>query len=251
MQYKIPTKLNKEPLEEAIWSVRFRTNTDLFVTLFPGILYLQFPNMFNKANNYFQPDMPDGVFNQIEQLNFLPSVSMQGDNKTILIGRRFLALSYRKPYPGWNNFSSDINKLAGILKQTKMIDNLDYYSIKYIDFLDISSVVSGLSSLNIKLEMCGDSLDRSENRIVTVKETGEFKHIIQIFSPAMIDQPELNRTRKGILIDIESSKNLSFKEDSWNLIESTLDEAHMQSKEIFFKLLSDKTLKTLEPVYQS
>jgi len=58
MERKIPLRLKKEPLLEAIWEIRFSGNKSSVADLLPGMLFKALPGRYRsitRQNNVFQP----------------------------------------------------------------------------------------------------------------------------------------------------------------------------------------------------
>ena len=61
MNTKIPARLKKEPLLEAIWEMRFSGSTSPVADLLPGILFKSFSGKYGRAGKLPAADMPAPV----------------------------------------------------------------------------------------------------------------------------------------------------------------------------------------------
>ncbi|HLI47525.1 MAG TPA: TIGR04255 family protein [Chthonomonas sp.] len=248
MTPKIPHKLKKEPLIEAVWEVRFVSEKPSVAEVLPGMVYKALSAKYPTITRLPAADVPKPVQPQIPHFAYLPKVRLEGENQAVNIGECVVALNCRRPYSGWQQFSADIQTLAKVLQETLLIDHLERFSLKYINLIDLYQPPS-LQCLNLKLEMAGYSVDSGPMQLYTEITTEKCTHILQVALPAEASVPGTPTPIRGVLVDIDSITQ-SQAGISWQAMISALDEVHAETKKIFFELLTDTTLKDLEPIYE-
>ena len=148
MKNRIPVRLRKEPLLEAIWEIRFSGAKPLVADLLPGMLFKSFPGKYDTAFRLPGADIPAPVVEHDPNLRYAPKIRLEGANQAVLIGDRVVSLSCRRPYSGWAKFSDDIRELAEAVQETGLVDRLERFSLKYIDLIELEKPV-GLALLDL------------------------------------------------------------------------------------------------------
>ena len=174
MKTKIPKKLRKAPLVEALWEVRFSKSRGPVVELLPGLLFKAFSNKYPNTVRLPSSWLPEPVIKVDPKFQFMPKVRLEGDRQAIQIGEQILSLSCRRPYPGWESFSQDIKALIKVVKETELITQLDRFSLKYINIIELNPPL-GVEGLNFELRIGkGDSLIYSTFSSSTFKRSKNF-----------------------------------------------------------------------------
>ncbi len=248
MGNKIPIRLRKEPLIEALWEIRFTSTKPSVVDLLPGIMYPALKDKYPNTVRLFTADIPAPIVENDPKLRYAPKIRFEGGNQAVQIGEHVVSLSCRRPYSGWETFSKDIRTVIAIICDTGLIDRLERFSLKYIDLIEVDQPPS-LSCLNLELKMGGYEIDTRPVQLLSEIKEGDLIHIIQIVSPAEASIPGKPDRFKGVLLDIDSIRPLKGNE-SWPDIENHLDGVHLSSKKMFFGLLTPETIAKLEPEYE-
>jgi len=244
---RIPEKLAKEPLIEAVWEVRFSSKKQAVSELLPGMIYQSFPDRYPNTVRLPVADIPASIVEQDPSLRYIPKIRLEGGGEAVQIGEHVFSLSCRRPYSGWKSFSSDIRKLISVVSNTSLIDHLERFSLKYIDLIQFPEPPD-LGCLNIDLKLGGHPISVQPVHIRTEIKEGGLMHIIQVVSPAEASIPGNSAVLKGVLLDIDTIATVG-KNDSWDEIEARLETAHLASKKTFFNLLTAETIERLEPEY--
>jgi len=248
MTNRIPLKLGKEPLIEAIWEIRFTGARSPVADLLPGMLFKIFPGKYGTAVKLPAADIPSPVLEHDPNLKYVPKIRLQGENQSIQIGDRLVALSCRRPYSGWPRFSADIRELAKAVQETGLVEQLKRFSLKYIDLIELEKPV-GLAHLNLELKMGGYDLAAEPVQLRTEIRENDLIHIIQISSPAEVVLPGREERLKGVLVEIDCIRPL-VDSQSWDVLYHDLDEVHASCKKMFFNILKPETIEALEPVFE-
>lgn len=248
MDKKIPVRLKKEPLLEALWEIRFTSTKPSVLDLLPGLLFKALPEKYPDIVRLPAADIPDFIVEHDPKLRYVPKTRLEGGNHAVQIGKQMVALSCRRPYSGWKTFSADISELIKVVRDTKLIGQLERFSLKYIDLIELEQPPD-LACLTVELKLGGYELNMRLVQLRTeIKENGLI-HIIQIASPAEVALPGEDKRLSGVLLDIDTINPIK-EGESWEEVENRLDAAHSASKRMFFGLLTTETIEKLEPEYQ-
>ncbi len=248
MNKKIPTRLKKEPLIEAVWEIRFAGTKPSVADLLPGFVFKALSNMYPNVVRLSSADIPGPIVESDPMLKYVPKIRLEGGNQAVQIGEHVVSLSCRRPYSGWEKFSKDIRTLMEIVRDTGLIDRLERFSLKYIDLIELDRPPS-LNCLNLELKMVEYEIDTRPVQLRTEIKEGDLIHIIQIVSPAEVSIPGETGSVRGVLLDIDSIRPIK-ENESWPDVDKHLDEVHLSSKEMFFDLLTSETIDNLEPEYE-
>ncbi len=245
---KIPVRLKKEPLIEAIWEIRFPGGKSPVADLLPGMLFKSFPGKYGTAAKLPVADIPAPVVEHDPNLRYVPKIRLEGADQTVQIGDRVVSLNRRRPYSGWATFSADIRELAQAVQETGLVDRLERFSLKYIDLIELEKPV-GLAHLNLELKMGEYELAAKPVQLRTEIKENDLIHIIQVISPAEVGLQGTKGRLKGVLVDIDSIRPMADGE-SWDVLYQRLDEVHASCKKMFFNILKPETIEALEPEYE-
>jgi len=248
MANKIPVRLKKEPLLEAIWEIRFSGAKSSVADLLPGMLFKSFADKYGTAVKLPIADIPAPVVEHDLKLPYAPKIRLEEGNQAIQIGDRVVSLSCRRPYSGWDQFSNDIREFAKSVQETGLVKRLERFSLKYIDLIELERPV-GLAHLNLELKMGEYELAAKPVELRTEIEENDLVHIIQIISPAEVDLLGVEGRLKGVLVDIDSIKRMT-DDESWDVLYRRLDDVHESCKKVFFSILKPETVNSLEPEYE-
>ena len=249
---RIPTRLNKEPLIEAIWQVQFEPKDGLPVgDLLPGVLYSalkgEHPNL--QLHRLPTADIPGPIAQFDPNLRFSAKYRMEEAGSPFLfqVGDRIITLNCRKPYAGWTAFKRKIISLVENIESSHLVPTPLRHSLRYIDLLTLEPAPH-LSSLQLSVKL--GSLDIQarplQTRIELLDKT--CTHVVQIATPAQVEFPD--GMKEGSIIDLETFFTESLK--AWESIAEQIDILHERSKILFFEnILTEKAIEQMEPEYQT
>lgn len=248
VEKRIPVRLRKEPLIEAVWEVRFTSAKPSVAELLPGLIYQALPDKYPDTIRLPAADIPAPLAEQDPKLRYVPKIRLEGGNQAVQIGEHVVSLSCRRPYPGWLTFAADIRRIIEVVRGTGLIKQLERFSLKYIDLIELEQPPD-LACLNISLKLGGQEIRTSPLQLRTeIREDGLI-HIVQIVSPAEVSIPGDPRRYNGVLLDTDSI-NFFKEQGTWEQVDKLLDLVHTASKKMFFNLLTPETIEKLEPEYQ-
>ncbi len=246
----VPTRLKKEPLVEVIWRVGFADTT--VGELLPGILFtaLQKQHPHLRMQRLPPADIPAPVRQADSKLRQAMLLRLESDDDPLIwqIGDRALTLNCRRPYVGWDRFSSHILNLISIIEDSGVVSAPEDHSLRYLDLLTLHQPPS-LQALRMHLTLADQELNHNNLQMRVEITDQEHHHVLQIVTPARISSDDTEEL-SGTLVDLETKP--STDPSNWDELRSQLDPLHTCSKAFFFdKALSQSALKALEPEYLS
>lgn len=246
MPKQVPKRLGKEPLIESLWEIRFSSETNPVADLLPGLVFAAFPGEFPKIEPLPAANIPLQIRQLDANFRHTPTVRLRNDHYVIQIGEHVVSLSCLRPYKGWEEFGEKIRKLAGVLKETNLINNPERFSMKYTDILPAGNGLS-IAPLDIVISLGGGNQNMLSLQLRTEVIEEGFVNIIQIISPADV-QLLGGEKISGTLVDNDTIYDHK-KGDFWQNFHEQLDQMHAVNKRMFFNLLKEETITNLEPEY--
>ena len=97
---KLPLKLGKEPLIEALFEMRFKATAPVS-NILPGLLFTKFKGE-KKIEKLPAAQLPEELRKVDPSLHYAPLLRIYWDRFMILTSDRSSGLACKMPYPGWN-----------------------------------------------------------------------------------------------------------------------------------------------------
>jgi uncharacterized protein (TIGR04255 family) len=245
---RLPVRLKKEPLLEALWEIRFTSAKQSVAELLPGMVFNGLPGKYPNTVRLPTANIPAELAENDPNLRYVPRIRLQRDNHAVQIGEHVISLNIRRPYSGWPNFSAEIHALIDAVRKTDLVDRLERFSLKYIDLIDVAQPPD-LGCLNVRVELGGQQIGKSPVHLRTEAQEKGMVQIVQIASPATALLPQDKTPLVGVLLDTDTICQLA-EGESWDEIKKHLDAAHTKAEELFFSLLTDDTLAKLGAEYE-
>lgn len=247
--HPLPRKLGKEPLLEAVWEVRF-SGAPSVGELLPGVLFKALGGKYEEAERLPTADIPAAATENDPVARYHPRIRLQKANRAVLIGPHVIALSCRRPYAGWSQFSSEIQELARAVEESGLVRQLERCSLKYLDLVQLEDP-QGLACLDAQIRLGPHQIQTTplQLRAEIRENAGGWVHVVHIIWPAEVRAPDQPESLRGLLLDIDTIRPLG-EGASWAEMSRFLEDLHAASKRTFFTLLAPQTIEALQPQYE-
>jgi uncharacterized protein (TIGR04255 family) len=248
-QQKLPSRLKKEPLVEAVFESRFASGVDASDIL-PGFLHAALKGGV-QIERLPIGELPKLIRDQDQQLASQPLVRVHAGQFTYLIGSKSLGISCNLPYPGWSGFNVAIQEMLGYLDASQIATAVTRYSMKYIDIIDSNSLADSVHQANVSIKVGPHQLtDEAFKLQMSVRQDG-ILHLIEVGAPGLA-QMSPGIQRNGLLVAIDSivETNVMPLPQFMNGSSGRLKKLHSSNKAMFFDCLKPSTIARLEPVYE-
>ena len=247
---RIPKRLKKEPLIEAIWQLQLEPVAGTPIgDLLPGILFTalrrEHPNL--QLQRLPSADIPAQMAQIDPNLRHMAKYRMEDPDSSFMfqVGDRIITLNCRRPYAGWTNFKAKILSLVEIVKGSLLVPTPLRHSLRYIDFLTLEPAPS-VSSLQLSLKLGAFDIHARPMQTRVELLDGTCIHVVQIATPAQVGLPE--GMKEGSIVDLETFSTESLVD--WNVIATQIDYMHERSKALFFEnILTKQAIEQMEPEY--
>lgn len=237
----LPKKLNKETIIDSIVELRFETSLPNSVVF--GILYNELKDDFPIVEELPVASLPENVRKQDPALAFQPLYRVKNDKFVVQIGSNVVAMSSFPVYQGWENFIETCQRVLQKVYALNIITSITRIGIRYINKFEgditkntnVSLNVSNISG-NIGIANLIFKVNSLESNFMSRVQYG------------LEQTNKLTKNDLVTLIDIDTScENIESFDYSyiWNKIE----EGHYIGKKLFFDLLKQNYIESLEPTY--
>lgn len=238
---KIPKKVKNCPILEAIVELRFNPSIDRSAVF--GILYKDLKEFYpGEVIKLPILQFPEQLRSTTE-LRYKPYYRLERGNNICQIGPDNLSIVMGEPYVGWKEFANEIGRAFKVLIKSGIVDSVERLGIRYMNFFagDI------FSETDIEISVANDTIDSSRLTLVINEDLRGYTNKIKIDTTATVSNKY--RTSTGTIIDIDTVRNTPINKD-YNTIMSYVNNGHNVEKEIFFNLLKDPLIESLEPDYE-
>ena len=245
---KLPTRLEKEPIIDAVFEVHVEGRPDLG-SILPGLFFGALGG--KSIERLPAADIPELLRQQNEEFRRALMYRVQLESFYVALGQQNILVGCTLPYPRWDQFQSMIAKVIDALRSFKLVSAINRYSIKYTNLLPATSAADVLGKLNLNLRYGRDGQAPQSFQLRIEDREDKFVQIIQVFSQASAVNP-VDGERQGSVIDIDTICVLDapISIDEFATQATAIgDEVHHVNKRTFFSLLTDDTISELGAVY--
>lgn len=236
---KLPCSINPCPIIEAIFEIRFESSLPDDAIF--GIVYNQFKDEFQQVEQLPVLQLPAAIRTQDPNLKFTPYYKIKKDDFIIQIGPRVFSFANLKDYCGWNKFSKKIYDTYNKLSELKLINKHYRTALRYIN---VFPGINIFSKSNLKILLNDDLFN---NHKLNLSLEIPYEHGASNLK--LINHAEVaieNQVIKGSIIDIDTNVEI----DKFDNFQDAIECAHRAEKTLFFDLLGNEFLSSLNPVYE-
>ncbi len=237
---RLPQRVNPRPVVEAVFEIRYVPDRD--PSLLPGLFHAAVCKRYPKVDTLPAYHIPEEFRQATPDFTYQAHHVFHGDKFRIQFGPRVISLVTHHDYPGWSSILPELEWLIGRLKDTSFLSGAERLGTRYINFFsgDVTN------DLVIGLHADGQKLQGNEMTFTTIFDREEFRGRLVVNNMASILRN--NEAESGTIIDLD----LWLGASQFSLFETGItrfEEAHRLNKEVFFGLLKDEFLDSLNPEY--
>lgn len=232
----LPKAINPCPILDALFEIRFTTNIHSSAVF--GMVYNILQTEFPKVENLPILQLPESVRATDPSFKFKPHYRISNERFVTQIGPNVITISSFPEYTGWDEFSRQIFNILKKIEEVGIVNLVTRIGIRYINFFDNDI----FKDIDLQISI-GDSAITYKNTIVRTEiEQDSFKSSLQVANNAN------HNNKLGSIIDIDTFTETNLK-DFFAIKEELISDGHKKEKELFFSLLKENFIKTLNPTY--
>lgn len=247
MFMRVPKKLQIVPILEALFEIRFESNTPEDTNI--GIIYNEFKNDFGLPSNLPLMNIPMDVRSKDPNFRYQAYQRLASKDGKFLLqyGQRTISLhcvNYK--YDVFQSYQDKINDLIERLDKLQIVTSVNRIGLRYIDFLTDSEIPGyKFSDLNLNINIAGMGFGDNFSCSTEFKAHNS-SHRTQIFK--MIQIQHEGNSKQGDMIDIDSFTTKEIKD--LKSIKAIVPDIHEEQKKIFFGIMGEKVTALLGPTYE-
>lgn len=237
---KWPSSIAPCPIREAVAEVRFESNVPADAVF--GIVYQTLKKDYPKVEELPIAALPSQMRNADKDLWFQPHYRLISSTSTVLVGPKTIAVGMHGEYPGWVSLSATMKNVLREFNTAAIVKQPVRFGLRYISFFPFDIY----PKLQLKISVNEESWDGEETFFKTVLARGGCKSLLQVGKGlALVGKPG----ETGSVIDIDTFTTETGGE-FLSVLDKFLESAHQSQKELFFTLLKQEFLQSLNPVYE-
>jgi uncharacterized protein (TIGR04255 family) len=245
----LPKKITPDPIIQAVIEIRFEPKVQ-------GDAVLHFVSESRIVKDYFGTaqelpiyQLPPPVRNSEPGLRYSPYFHLEGgggyQGYLLQVGPRAISLVSNAPYKGSEDFLEKTHSLFSSINEHGAIGKVERLGIRYIDFFDLNI----FDKLTLSLTIPGHKLQHQSSSVrIEFPKAGSFARILHIMSDAKVASSTDGTEKTGSILDIDAFTD-HLPSPFFQQAEALLREGHRAQKDLFFSLLKDEFLASLNPEY--
>lgn len=247
---RVPVSLEKDPIVEAVFEVRFDSTEQQPADLLIGLLFSKLRLQFPTSRRLPFADIPRPMRDADPKLRFQPLHALEGAGHRILISDKAIALSQLKPYPGWNSFREDIVRLVEAVHQTGIVSGVTRCSLRYLNVLT-EGEPNDLKKFRLDLNIADLPLRGPGFALQAEVEREECIAVLQLTSGATVVASTSSEkfATTGFLVTVDTVRQAGL-EEFWENPLDFLEQLHRVGKQVFFGLLASDVVSSLGPRWE-
>ncbi len=238
---QLPKKINPCPIAEAICEIRFESNIPDDAIF--GVIYNCFKEEFEDYIKLPILQLPEQIRSNDQNLIYKPHYKLLKNDFQLQVGPKVFSCINIGPYIGWDKFSDYLYRVFDKIEELNIIQLIKRIGLRYINVFPKLDIYQ---KSNFKITLDESNIDSIKN-IVYV----EIKDENCILNLRVLNNSEIDINEEkilGSLIDIDTIL-INYPEKSLKQLKPLIDKAHVCEKKLFFKLLSEDFLNSLQPEY--
>lgn len=182
-------------------------------------------------------NIPEEIRKSDINLRDKPTHQFICDEGVILVGNNTLSFGVLPPYKSWITFQSFIKKVIKYIRDAQIIKGLSRISIKYLNFFKDNNI---FDNINLKISLNNNIINNPSTVFKTeIITKSDSIIVLQITNGVHVKNQLLKLDNNGSLLDL----NVVSKKISLDTLETVIENAHTEAKELFFKLLKSDFVK--------
>lgn len=246
---KLPIKITPDCILQAIIEIRFEPKVQEDAVFH----FINESNVVKESFKFLSNtpiyELPPQIRNNELGFRFSPYFSLEGKGNfsgyNLQVGPRVLSLVTDGEYQGSELFLERANELLVSVGKQNVIRHVERLGIRYIDLFE--SNIFG--SVKLQITLPGKDIDHSNSSLrLQFPEQNGFTTVLVLGSKARVESVKDKSEKNGSLLDIDCFSE-SIPSDFLSNPKSLLKTGHIEQKSLFFSLLKEDFLQSLNPQY--
>ena len=240
---RIPRRLTRNPIVDAIAEVRFSSNIPNDAII--GLVYTTVQDTFGKPEDLPILQIPAALREKDPNLRYQACYRFTKPGNVLLIGPHNVALS-TYPYSDWGAASPLLNQILSHLHRVGLFERIERIGLRYVNFFENLNV---LDHSTLMLKVRDVSIAKESITLRTETQSKGFIIITQIANRATAQVS--GQSKNGSILDLDVVKDhLELKREAVpELLIDLFKGANEIAHSAFFNLLDENFVATFGPEY--
>jgi uncharacterized protein (TIGR04255 family) len=235
--------ISPDPVISAVVELRFESDVPKEAVY--GVMYNALNKLCPESTALPIMQFPEAVRAKAPELRWKPWYQLSGNGLDLQIGPEVIGMNCdcSTGYMGWSKFSKHVSHILSCIETTNLVKNITRIGIRYISFFEQVNI---FEKLKLTIHREGKFFCDDQTIFTTLLREGQFIQKIQLNNDVELTTPVHHK--KGSTFDIDTfqmTKNLSFEK-----VHQIIEDGHAHEKKLFFSLLTDDFLNSLNPTYE-
>lgn len=236
---KLPNKISPCPIIEATVELKF--NSSLPKGAVFGVIYNAVKEKFGTVEKLPTAMLPSHVLENDPNLQYKALYKLTDGYFNAQVGYDVVSLHSPSSYVGWVSFSDNIVSFFEKINRSGAVNKPVSLVLRYLNFFEVDI----FKNINLQVQMFNEPYT-GDNLVMRTEFFKEgFTNVLQLANNIKVEGAI--GQKQGSLIDIICA--LHEPENLFNNIRDIINNAHQFEKELFFKLLKNEFLDSLQPEY--
>jgi uncharacterized protein (TIGR04255 family) len=239
----VPKKLKNDAIVEAIFEVRFDLAT------IPEILFGRLAD-YGPWKSFTQRRLPayeiPAPLRQVDpNLRFQPVFELSSEQRSVRIGPQVISYHRTVPYVGWERFQPELAEMINGLFQMANGLIIRRLGLRYLNALrsDLHGIAS-ISDLDLEIKVASERVPGNVNLNFTIDVASNTACTVRIATTEFVQGKLPPNTSVYLDVDVFTKDDFETKEQK--AVQNWVTAAHTSEKEQFFRLLTERSIETLE-----
>lgn len=241
----LPVRLNPDPLVSSTVELRFEPLLDKKAII--GAVYYKLREQFPHSETIVPDDLPESLRATNPDFGYRPQIRASNEQFQIFLGEQSITVGVVGTYPGWASFAATIEDVFNQVQALQVFGKVQRVGLRYVSFFDGNA----FPGLKLTLSLPGYDGVQLPSGVFMRLPAPDCEHILQLANFIDYQQASGKVTeagRVGTVMDIDTMP-LQPVTDFFNRPRHWLDLLHEAEKTLFYSLLTDEFLHTLNPDY--
>ena len=238
---RIPKNIDS-PILEAIFEIRYAPSCpgEALYGLLIDDVFSKFPN--NENHTLPILEIPPQIRNIDPNLKFQPYYRASKDGFAFAIGPHSIVFSALRPYLGWTEWTDFFSPILETIKKKNIIHSVERIGLRTLDLFNGNI----LDKINANLTIADKAISTSPTSFFTEFEQDDVRVLLNIGNAANVN----GQPTKDSLMDIDCIRWFNCEANVFfSTYKEVLEKAHSANKQVFFGLMNQELLTSLNPEY--
>lgn len=244
---RLPRRLGTQPLVESLIEVRIGSAREPMPDVVPGLVFSKLADRFNRTEVLPLASLPRDLRESNPLLKFQAYHRLLGDKFVLSVGDRVIALSRLAPYGGWDDFKGTIVDLLTVLEDSELVEQVVRYSMKSLNIIP-AMTERQLDMIELTARLNDEPLPDHGFTLRTELNDERWVRIVEV-APNTRTVSRSGGQFEGLRLNVDCIRGLDGGGGTLATVREGLEELHEECKKLFFSILTEQTLKRLDPEY--